>query len=167
MSTGSHQIDPRGPRFTASVTLVVFAAVLLTAPGTVGIVLLAIQTAFFAIGAGRGVQFTPTAYLFKSLIRPRLAAPDHLEDAAPPRFAQTIGLGFALVALAGYLTGATLLGQIAAGFALIAAVLNAVFGLCLGCELYLLLARTRPLFRNHPTTDDSTKSSANKEEVVA
>src|SRR5215467_11623765 len=78
MSASSTQIDPRGPRFTASVTLVVFAVVLLTAPATAGIVLLAIQTAFFAIGAARGVQFTPTAYVFKKLVRPRLSAPDHL-----------------------------------------------------------------------------------------
>ena len=132
------QIDPRGPRFTAAVTLVVFAAVLLTAPSPVGIVLLAVQTAFFAIGAGRGIQHTPTAYVFRSLVRPRLTAPDHLEDAAPPRFAQAVGLGFSVVALAGYLAGATLLGQVAAGFALAAALLNAVFGFCLGCELYLL-----------------------------
>ena len=166
MSASSSQIDPRGPRFTASVTLVVFAVVLLTAPATAGIVLLAVQTVFFAIGATRGVQFTPTAYVFKKLIRPRLSAPDHLEDPQPPRFAQTVGLGFSLVALAGYLTGATLLGQIAAGFALTAAILNAVFGFCLGCELYLLLARTRPSSRsttNNPTTTEET----NKEEVAA
>jgi Domain of unknown function (DUF4395) len=32
---------------------------------------------------------------------------------------------------------------VAAALALIAALLNAVFGLCLGCELYLLLVRLR------------------------
>ena len=161
MSASSSPIDPRGPRFTAGVTLVVFAVVLLTAPAPVGIVLLAVQTAFFAIGAVRGVQLTPTAYVFKKVVRPRLSAPDHLEDPQPPRFAQTVGLGFSLVALAGYLTGATLLGQIASGFALAAAILNAVFGFCLGCELYLLLARLRPAGRTIPTT------ATNKEEVAA
>ena len=45
---------------------------------------------------------------------------------------------FALVGLAGFLAGATLLGLVAAGFALVAALLNAVFGFCLGCEMYLL-----------------------------
>jgi hypothetical protein len=164
MSDPSLQIDPRGPRFTAGVTAVVFVAVLLTAPAAIGIVLLAIQAAFFAIGAGRGVQFTPTAYVFKKLVRPRLSAPDHLEDPQPPRFAQTLGLAFALVALAGYLTEVTLLGQVAAGFALAAAVLNAVFGLCLGCELYLLLARARPSGRKSTT---STTDETNKEEVAA
>ena len=75
------------------------------------------------------------------MVRPRLGAPAHLEDPEPPRFAQGVGLGFALVGLVGYLSGATLLGAIATGFALAAALLNAVFGFCLGCEMYLLLKR--------------------------
>ncbi len=160
MSKAPVQIDPRGPRFTASITLALFAVVLLSPSHTLSVVLLAAQTAFFAIGAGRGVQFTPTAYVFKNLIRPRLAAPDHLEDAAPPRFAQAVGLIFAVGALVGYATGAILLGQIFAGFATIAAFLNAVFAFCLGCELYLLGKRLTT------TTNDST-TTENKEEVTA
>jgi hypothetical protein len=159
------QIDPRGPRFTASVTLAVFAVVLLSPSSTVSIVLLAVQAAFFAVGAGRGVQFTPTAYVFKALVRPRLAAPDHLEDAAPPRFAQAVGLVFTVVALVGYTTGATLLGEVFAGFALMAATLNAVFAFCLGCELYLLGRRLSK--RGLPTTNNSTTNETNKEEVAA
>jgi hypothetical protein len=156
-------IDPRGPRFTASVTLVVFAVILLTAPATVGIVLLAVQTVFFAIGASRGVQYTPTAYVFKRLIRPRLSAPSHLEDPEPPRFAQTVGLVFTLVALVGYLADVTLLGQIAAGFALAAALLNAVFGLCLGCEVYLLARR----LRSTTTPNNAIPTETHKEEATA
>ncbi|MFC6340544.1 DUF4395 domain-containing protein, partial [Nocardioides hankookensis] len=72
---------------------------------------------------------------------PRLGAPDELEDPAPPRFAQAVGLGFAVVGLAGFLAGVDLLGEIAVGFALLAALLNAVFRFCLGCEMYLLLKR--------------------------
>jgi zinc transporter ZupT len=68
-----------------------------------------------------------------------------LEDAAPPRFAQGVGLVFTVVALVGYLSGATLLGAIATGFALAAAFLNAVFGFCLGCEVYLLARRLAPI----------------------
>jgi len=160
------QIDPRGPRFTASVTLVVFAVVLLTAPAPAGIVLLAVQTAFFAIGAGRGVQYTPTAYVFKKLIRPRLAAPAHLEDAAPPRFAQAVGLFFSAAALTAFLVDATLLGQIFSGFALAAATLNAVFGFCLGCELYLLGKRLSGR-REGSTNDTTTTEETTKEEVAA
>jgi len=134
----SKPIDPRGPQFTAAVTAVVLAAVLLTAPATFGVALLGVQAALFALGAGRGVQHTPHAWVFRRVVRPRLAPPADLEDPAPPRFAQAVGLAFAVVGLLGYLTGATLVGAIAVGFALVAALLNAVFALCLGCEVYLL-----------------------------
>jgi hypothetical protein len=137
-------IDPRGPRFTAAITLVVFAVALVlsdAAPG-VAAVITGVQAALFAIGAGLGVQRTPTGVLFRRLVRPRLAAPDHLEDPAPPRFAQAVGLVFAVVATLGFATGAVLLGQVFAALAFVAAFLNAVFAFCLGCELYLLGLRS-------------------------
>lgn len=141
LTAGTPQVDPRGQQFAAAVTGVVLAAVLLLAPAPVAVVLLAVQTVLFAVGAGLGVHRTPHAWVFRTLVRPRLGAPTELEDAAPPRFAQAVGLTFAVVALAGFLTGATVLGLVATGFALVAALLNAVFGFCLGCEMYLLLKR--------------------------
>ena len=134
-------IDPRGPRVAATLTSVVLALVLLTAPGTLSTTLLAAQAAVFAVGALAGVQHTPYALLFRTLVRPRLAPPVELEDAAPPRFAQGVGLAFALVGLAGLLGGLTTLGLVAVGLALVAALLNAAVGLCLGCEVYLLIKR--------------------------
>lgn len=135
------QIDSRGPQFTAAVTVVVFAAVLVTAPSTFATALLGIQAVLFAVGAGLGVQKTPHAWVFRSFVRPRLTKAAELEDPAPPRFAQGVGLAFALVGVIGLATGATVVGLVAAGFALTAAVLNAVFKFCLGCELYLILKR--------------------------
>ena len=133
-------IDPRGPRVVASLTSVVLALVLLT-PTPVATVLLAVQAVVFGIGAVRGVQHTPYAVLFRTAVRPRLAPPTELEDPRPPRFAQALGLAFTGVALVLVLTGATVVGLAAVGLALVAALLNAVFGLCLGCELYLILRR--------------------------
>jgi hypothetical protein len=133
-------IDPRGPRFSASLTSVVLALVLVT-PTPVAVLLLAFQTVVFAIGSVRGIQHTPYAWLFRTVIRPRLGAPRELEDPRPPRFAQAVGLGFAVVGLLGFATGLSLLALVATGFALAAALLNAVFGFCMGCEIYLLLQR--------------------------
>ncbi len=134
-------IDPRGPQVTAAITAVVLAVVLLL-PSPWAAALTGVQAVLFAVGATRGVQHTPHAWLFRHLVRPRLAPPSELEDPAPPRFAQAVGLAFTLVALVGFASGVTLLGQVAIGFALVAALLNAVFRFCLGCEMYLLLKRT-------------------------
>jgi hypothetical protein len=142
-STGV-QIDPRGPRFVASLTTVLLAVALVLAPSPATVALLAVQAVVFAIGAATGIQHTPYSWLFRTLVRPRLGPPAELEDAAPPRFAQAVGLGFAVVALLGYGAGVDLLGAIATGFALAAAFLNAAFGFCLGCEVYLLLQRLKP-----------------------
>ena len=145
-------IDPRGPRFAASLTSVLLAVALVTAPSTLTVALIAVQTVLFAIGAVAGVRRTPCAWVFRTLVRPRLGKPVHLEDPAPPRFAQTVGLVFAVVALVGFLTGLTVLGEVATGLALIAALLNAAFGFCLGCEAYLLIRRVLP---NAPSNEDN------------
>jgi hypothetical protein len=140
-STTGAGIDPRGPRFAAGLTSVVLAVVLVT-PSPVAVTVLALQTVVFAIGALRGIQHTPYAWLFRTVLRPRLSAPRELEDPRPPRFAQAVGLGFAVVGLLGFASGLTVVALVATGFALAAALLNAVFGFCLGCEIYLLLRRT-------------------------
>ena len=134
-------IDPRGPQFNAAVTVVVLVAVLATAGTVVGTVLTAVQAALFAWGALLGVQSTIHAKVFKSVVRPRLGAPDHLEDPAPPRFAQGVGFAFSAVALVAFLLGADIVGIVAIACALVAATLNAVFRFCLGCEMYLLIKR--------------------------
>src|ERR1700712_3154334 len=157
--TGPSQIDPRGPQFNAMLTSVVLALTLITAPDTVGIVLLALQAALFASAVFLGGQHTPAASLLMRRLPPRLSAPAHLEDPQPPRFAQGVGLVFALVGLVGYLSGVTLLGAIATGFALAAALLNGVFGFCLGCELYLLIRRATP-GRTTPVTTDAAPTAA-------
>ncbi len=147
MSTSG--IDPRGPRFTAGVTVVLVAAALIALDPArpVALVLTAVQTVLFALGALRGVQSTPTGLAFRTLIRPRLAPPAHLEDPAPPRFGQTVGLAFGVLALVGIVAGISTLAYVALAFALIAAVLNAAFGFCLGCELYLIGKRLTPAVR--------------------
>jgi hypothetical protein len=134
----SQQIDPRGQQLAAAITSAVLVAVLVAAPGPLAVVLLAVQTALFAVAVVRGVHRTPVAALYRTVVRPRLAPPAHLEDPAPPRFAQAVGLVFTAVALVALTSGAAGLAYAATGAALVAALLNATIGLCLGCEAYLL-----------------------------
>lgn len=138
--TPARQVDVRGPRFGAWITTVVLAVVLLTGSGW----LLAVQAVVFAVGAFAGLRYAPYGVLFRTLVAPRLGPVTEREDEAPPRFAQLVGFGFALVGTLGYLAGAPLVGAVATGLALVAALLNAAVGFCLGCELYLLVRRARP-----------------------
>jgi hypothetical protein len=133
-------IDPRGPRVAATLTSLVLALVLVT-PQPWAFLLLGLQTVVFAVGASRGVQRTPYAAVFRYAVRPRLSPPAELEDPRPPRFAQGLGLVFTGIGLLGFLAGIDVVALVATGLALVAALLNAVFGLCLGCELYLVLRR--------------------------
>jgi len=141
-------LDPRGPRFAAALTTVILFAVLAAgslAPAVAGALVLA-QAVVFAVTAAdprRG----PYGLLYRALLARRLGPPAELEPAAPVRFAQLIGLIFAVVAAGGFLGGVPALGFTAAGAALAAAFLNAAFGLCLGCEVYLAFRRLtkRPL----------------------
>jgi hypothetical protein len=136
----SKTIDARGPRFSAAITSLVLVAAL----ATHSVWVLAAQALVFAIGAFRGPQFTPYALLFRTLVRPRLKGPVPTEDVRPPRFAQSVGLIFALIGVAGSVGHLSFLFTIATGFALAAAFLNAAFNFCIGCEVYLLLLRLRP-----------------------
>ena len=134
------EIDPRGPRFSALITTVVLGVVLVTSSAW----LLAAQAVVFAAGSVFGLRYSPYGLLYRRLIRPRLGPPAELEPEAPPRFAQGVGLVFAVIGVAGYAAGLTWLGAAATAAALVAAFLNAVFGFCLGCEMYLLIRRIWP-----------------------
>lgn len=127
-------IDARGPRFGAIVTTTVLAVALVLNSGW----LLLVQALVFAIGAIRGPQFTPYGLFFKKFIKPRLSKDAPTEDVRPPKFAQSVGLIFALVGLLGVATGIDAIFTVAVGFALGAAFLNAAFNYCLGCQMYLL-----------------------------
>jgi len=132
-------IDARGPRFGAVIT----TAVLATALATNNLWVIVAQAVVFAIGAFKGPQFTPYAFIYKNFVKPRLKGEVPIEDVRPPQFAQSVGLLFALTAIVGLVVGITPIFTVAVAFALAAAFLNAAFNFCLGCEIYLLLLRAR------------------------
>ena len=141
--TTPDQVDARGPRFVAWVTTAVLVAVILTAAVSASgaAVLLGAQAAVFGFGAWLGPRKHAYGLLFGRLIAPRLGPAVAKEPAAPLKFAQLVGLGFAAAGVVGFAAGIEMLGLIATGLALVAALLNAAFGICLGCQLYPLVAR--------------------------
>lgn len=137
-ATTDVQIDPRGYRFGAGVTLVVSIVALLIGANVGGIITMAILALLFLPGATIGPQATLQAAIFKRLIRPRIGPPTETESFRPPRFAQQMGLGFSLLAVAFGVAQVDVAFYIFTGFVVVASFLNSVLGFCLGCEIYLL-----------------------------
>jgi hypothetical protein len=135
-------IDARGPRYSAAITTTVLALALITESNY----LIGFQFAVFLSAVLFGLRRSIYGLLYRNLIQPRLSGPVPSENEAAPRFAQLIGALFAFVALLGGVTGNTAIFLTAISFALVAAFLNAAFGFCLGCKMYLLIVRFRSNF---------------------
>ena len=140
------RVDVRGPRVAAWVTsaVLVLALIVSAASPLAAEVILGVQAMIFAIGAIGGPRQHPHGRVFATAVAPRLGPVREREPVAPLKFAQLVGLIFALVGATAFAAGAFLVGVIATAFALVAAFLNAAFGICLGCRLYPLVARLRP-----------------------
>ncbi len=138
----SSLIDPRAPRFGAAITSVIALigfADAFTTNGQVAAVSTALLLVLFVWSV-----FFPASHPYKllfGLIRPRIGEPKELEDSRPPRFAQQVGLFFAISASLGLIINSQIVVSIALAFIFIAAFLNAFFNFCLGCQMYLQLKR--------------------------
>lgn len=149
MSSTIDQVDVRGPRFVAWITTAVLVATLVVSgiSSPAAAVILGLQGIVFAIGAVAGPRRHPYGVVFAKLVAPRLGPVREREPVPPLKFAQLVGLIFAVVGAAGFAIGAPLVGLIATAAALVAAFLNAAFGICLGCQLYPLVVRLKPASR--------------------
>jgi Domain of unknown function (DUF4395) len=131
-------IDARAPRFLQGTVGVGAVTALLTGWWWL-YGLLALQ---LVVGLLLGRRWCLPCVAYFRFVQPRVGE-GRVEDARPPRFANKIGatvLGAAFAASLAGLTGvATALGALVAVLALLAA----TTGLCVGCELYKLVARLR------------------------
>ncbi|PCE13514.1 hypothetical protein AUC47_06780 [Microbacterium sp. SZ1] len=159
-------IDPRGPRFAATITtalllVATFLGLVGTSPDAPSAplgqraldpgFLLAVVIAALFLWSVVSPSTAPWGAVFRRFVKPRLSPPSELEDPRPPRFAQGVGLFVVSVGLVLHLLGIPWALPIATAAAFIAAFLNAVFSLCLGCQLYLLLQRAGLLGRSATT----------------
>ncbi|CAM4201938.1 hypothetical protein MB901379_04258 [Mycobacterium basiliense] len=138
-------VDVRGPRFTAWVTSAVLTAILVISAFSpvAAAIALGLQTVVFAIGAFAGPRRHPYGLVFATVVAPRLGPVREREPIPPLKFAQLLGFFFAASGVVGLAVGPLVVGTVATALALVAAFLNAAFGICLGCELYPLAARLR------------------------
>jgi hypothetical protein len=140
------QVDAQVPRGKAAFhALLLVAAFLIDQPfPPAGKVIVALTALAMAVSVVGGPRWSLFGRLFQQVVRPALhLGPGTIEAAAPHRFAEMVGAIFLLAA-----TGAFLLGLATVGWALsllvaALAALNWLAGLCVGCQMYVLLRRMR------------------------
>ena len=134
-SPGPRQIDPRGHRFGAGLSVVILGT-----GGLAGVPLvIPVVAAALGVSALFGTRYSILGRPWPAVRRLlRLGPPRELESEYPPRFAQLLGwVGLTLA------TGLLAVGLDAGGWLLAGAVaalqtLLAATGYCLGCRLYFL-----------------------------
>jgi hypothetical protein len=89
----------------------------------------------FVARVASGPRFSPFGQLATKVIAPRLG-PARLVPGPPKRFAQAIGATLSLGALVAFYLGAATGSWILVGMILVAATLESVFGVCLGCIIF-------------------------------
>lgn len=131
-------VDARAPRFNQTVVaLGSLAGVLTDAWPLLG--LLALQLAVTVLFGRR--YCLPCVFYFE-VVQPRLG-PGPVEDSRAPRFANILGAIFLGGATLAFLLGFRVVGAALGGMVAFLATLAATTGLCVGCEVYRLLARLR------------------------
>jgi Domain of unknown function (DUF4395) len=131
-------IDARAPRFNQATIGVVSVVALLTGWWWL-LALLAVQ---LILGLTLGRRWCLPCVAYFEVVQPRLGE-GPVEDARPPRFANKVGAVFLSAATLAYLAGLPTAGAVLGGMVALLALLAAATGLCVGCELYKLLARLR------------------------
>jgi hypothetical protein len=130
-------VDERAAR-TVATGVVLITAVALATRWPIVVAILAVG---FAARVVSGPRFSPLALLATRVVVPRLQGAPRPVAGTPKRFAQAMGLTFSTVALVLLIAGATTAGVVVLSMLLVAAGLEAGFGLCLGCKIFALLAR--------------------------
>lgn len=131
-------IDSRAPRFNqATVALVSIVALATGWWGLFGV--LAIQ---LLVGLTFGRQYCLPCVFYFEVVQPRIGE-GPIEDSRPPRFANIVGAIFLTSATLAFATDLSIIGTVLGGMVAALATLAATTGLCVGCEIYRLIARLR------------------------
>lgn len=139
-------IDARGPRTNQVVVGVgALLAFLLGQPWIVALIALQL-----VVGLTLGRRYCLPCRLWFDVLQPRFGE-GRIEDSRAPRFANVIGAVFLIASTALLFAGFATLGWILALIVAALALLAATTGICVGCEMYVVLARLRGVaFERHP-----------------
>lgn len=129
-------VNEYAARSTAGLVVVLaVVSIIVNSPWLYGILALG-----FLLRVLSGPTLSPFGQLSVRYIAPRFG-PAKLVPGPPKRFAQTVGLVFSATALILSLAGVGLGAQIVIGLLVVAALLESVFGICLGCITFGWLQR--------------------------
>lgn len=90
----------------------------------------------FAARVLTGPTLSPLGQLATRVITPRIRAEHRYVPGPPKRFAQGIGLAFTAGAAVAWVLGAPVVSYVLIGLLAVAATLEAVWAVCLGCIVY-------------------------------
>ena len=89
-----------------------------------------------------GPTLSPLGQLVTRVVTPKLNVPAKYVAGPPKRFAQGIGATLSVAAVVAHFGfGATTLAYVLVGMVAVAATLESVFALCLGCKIFAVLMR--------------------------
>jgi hypothetical protein len=140
------QVDAQVPRGKAAFhALLPVAAFLVDKPfPPAGKVIVALTALAMAVSVVGGPRWSLFGRLFQQVVRPAMhLGPGTIEAAAPHRFAEMVGAIFLLAATGAFLLGFATLGWALSLLVAALAALNWLAGLCVGCQMYVLLRRMR------------------------
>lgn len=138
----SGQVDSKVPRAKAVFHALLPAIAFLVGPPAATIILGSTGLAMAASVLG-GPRYSLFGKIFATIRGGLGVKPGQLEESAPHRFGEAVGAIFLIAAAVLYLAGMHGAGEALALIVVALAILNAAAGICVGCQMYLLLQRTR------------------------
>jgi hypothetical protein len=95
----------------------------------------------FVLRAGFGPKASPLARLAGRVVRPRFTTPPRPTPGPPKRFAATVGAVFSVAIPVTYYLGGHTVAWVLVGVMIVFPVLEAFFGICVGCQVFSVLMR--------------------------
>jgi hypothetical protein len=136
------QVDSKIPRGKAAFHTLLPAAAFLIG-GTPGLAIVGLTGAAMAISVIGGPKVSLIGQAFKFIRRTFNLKPGQQEEAAPHIFAEMIGAIFLLASAAALFWWNATVGWALTLIVVALAALNWLAGICVGCQMYLLIARLR------------------------
>jgi hypothetical protein len=132
--------NPVNEKAARTVAAVVFATAIVALAASWHWLLIPLAYGFWA-RVLTGPTLSPLGRFATKVAAPRLGEPKYVPG-PPKRFAQAMGAAMTTAALVAWIAGATTVADVLLAALIVAAGLESIFALCLGCQVFAVLMRT-------------------------